>query len=321
MGASAIAPQIRKGSVTVTISEAQSAIRRLKKERDIFVLAHVYQGREILEVADFSGDSYALSVAASKVSNRRVVMCGVRFMAETVKLLSPEKTVYLANADAGCPMADQLDAGRLAKAMAKYPGHRVVCYMNTTAEIKSMSEVCVTSSSAVKIIKALDSADILFVPDCNLGAYVAGLVPEKNIRLINGGCPTHAIASAADVAAARAAHPGAPLLVHPECVPDVVAAADYVGSSSGIYDYAVNSDSREFLIGTETSIAEHLQYACPDKRFYYLNGKMMCHNMKATTLMDLHSCCMGTGGEEITPPPEIIDSARKCIDRMIELGG
>ncbi|MDR1589373.1 MAG: quinolinate synthase NadA [Oscillospiraceae bacterium] len=305
----------------MTIAQIQEKIRALKKDRDICVLAHVYQAREILEVADYTGDSYAVSVCARKSPSGSVVMCGVRFMAETVKLLSPEKTVYLANPEAGCPMADQLNAARMKAAMEKYPGHAAVCYMNTTAEIKAMCEVCVTSSSAVKIIGAMDNPNILFVPDCNLGAYVADRLPEKTIRLINGGCPIHAAIDAGDVAAARKKHPGALLLVHPECVPDVVAAADYVGSSSGIYDYAVKSDNREFLIGTETSIAEHLQYACPDKRFYYLSKRMMCHNMKATTLMDLYHCCAGDGGEEITMKPELAASAKRCIDRMIELGG
>jgi quinolinate synthase len=218
-------------------------------------------------------------------------------------------------------MADQLSAERMRAAMEKYPGHATVCYMNTTAEIKAMCDVCVTSSSAVKIIKDMDEQNILFVPDCNLGAYVARRVPEKTIRLINGGCPTHVAVNAADVARARREHPGAPLLVHPECVPDVVEAADYVGSSSGIFDYAVKSDNREFIIGTEASIAEHLQYACPDKRFYYLSNKLVCPNMKATTLMDLYHCCRGDGGEEITIPEEIFVSAKRCIERMIELGG
>jgi quinolinate synthase len=305
----------------MTVAQVQDAIRALKKERGICVLAHSYQAREILEVADFTGDSYALSVSAAKAPAERVIMCGVRFMAETAKILSPEKTVFLANAGAGCPMADQLSADRLRAAMAKYPGHAVVCYINTSAEVKALCDVCVTSSSAVRIIRAMERSDILFVPDCNLGAYVAGQVPEKNIRLINGGCPIHAAVGAGDVAAARREHPGAPLLVHPECVPEVVEAADYVGSSSGIYDYAVRSDSRELIIGTETSIAEHLQYACPDKRFYYLSHKLMCQNMKATTLMDLYHCCAGDGGEEITMSSELIASAGACIDTMIELGG
>jgi quinolinate synthase len=305
----------------MTIAQIQDEIRALKKERDICVLAHSYQAREILEVADFTGDSYAMSISAGKTPSERVVMCGVRFMAETVKLLSPEKTVYLANPGAGCPMADQLSVDRLRAAMEKYPGHAVVCYINTTADIKAYCQVCVTSSSAIRIIRAMDEREILFVPDCNLGAYIAKHVPEKTIRLINGGCPIHAAVNAGDVAAARSEHPGALLLVHPECVPDVVAASDYAGSSSGIYDYAVKSDNREFIIGTETSIAEHLQYACPEKRFYYLSKKLMCPNMKATTLMDLYHCCAGDGGEEITMPPELIASARKCIDRMVELGG
>ncbi|MDR2664805.1 MAG: quinolinate synthase NadA [Oscillospiraceae bacterium] len=305
----------------MTISQVQDAILTLKRDRDICVLAHVYQAREILEVADFTGDSYALSVEAGRTENSRVIMCGVRFMAENVKLLSPEKAVYLANPSAGCPMADQLGAERMRAAMEKYSGSTAVCYMNTTAQIKAMCDVCVTSSSAVKIIKAMDEQDILFVPDCNLGAYVARRVPEKTIRLINGGCPTHVAVGSADVERARREHPGAPLLVHPECVPDVVEAADYVGSSSGIFDYAVKSESREFIIGTEASIAEHLQYACPNKRFYYLSNRLVCPNMKATTLMDLYHCCQGDGGEEITIPEAIFAPAKRCIERMIELGG
>ncbi|MDR0861234.1 MAG: quinolinate synthase NadA [Oscillospiraceae bacterium] len=305
----------------MTISEVQERILKLKREKDICILAHSYQAKEILEVADHTGDSYKLSVLAARDMKKTAIMCGVRFMAETVKLLSPEKTVYLANTEAGCPMADNLSADRLRAAIDKYPGHTVVCYINTTAEVKTLSDVCVTSSSAVKIIEKLESDDILFVPDCNLGAYVAEQVPKKNVRLINGGCPIHAAVTAADVAAAKAAHPNALLLVHPECVPDVVSQADYVGSTSGIYDFAVKSDNREFIIGTEISIAEHLQYACPEKSFFALSKKLMCHNMKATTLMDVYHCLNGDdGGDEIILPPELIVSARKCIDEMIRLG-
>lgn len=304
----------------MTTREVQDEILRIKKEKDICILAHVYQAKEILEIADYTGDSYALAVAAGKVQNKTAVMCGVRFMAETVKLLSPGKTVYLANADAGCPMADGLSTERLQKAIDKYPGHAVVCYINTTAEVKTMSDVCVTSSSAVKILRAMPEKDILFVPDCNLGAYVAAQVPEKTVRLINGGCPIHAAVTASDVKAARDRHPGALLLVHPECSPDVVSLSDYVGSSTGIFDYAVNSDNKEFIIGTESSIAEHLQYACPDKRFYPLTRTFMCHNMKLTTLMDVYHA-VKSGGEEIIMEAEFITKARKCIDEMIRLGG
>ena len=305
----------------MTINEVQNEIQRLKKERDICILAHSYQAREILEVADFTGDSYALSVAAAKVQSKTAIMCGVRFMAETVKILSPGKTVFIAHEDAGCPMADGLSAERLKSAIDKFPGHAVVCYINTTAEVKTMSDVCVTSSSAVKILRAMPQNDILFVPDCNLGAYVASQVPEKNVRLISGGCPIHAAVTAADVKAAKAAHPNALLLVHPECIPDVTELADYVGSTSGIYDFAVNSDNREFIIGTENSIAEHLQYACPDKRFYPLSKKLICHNMRLTTLMDVYNCVRGDGGAEITMESELIAASRKCIDEMIRLGG
>ncbi|MDR0906912.1 MAG: quinolinate synthase NadA [Oscillospiraceae bacterium] len=305
----------------MTIREVQDEIIRLKKEKNICVLAHSYQAREILEVADHTGDSYKLSVLASEDEKPTAIMCGVRFMAETVKLLSPEKTVFLANTEAGCPMADGLSAERLQKAIDKYPNAAVVCYINTTAEVKTLSDVCVTSSSAVKIIKAMPQTEILFVPDCNLGAYVASQVPEKTVHLINGGCPIHAAVSAADVAAAKAAHPDALLLVHPECVPDVVNAADYVGSTSGIYDFALASDKKEFIIGTEISIAEHLQYAAPEKKFYALTKKLMCHNMKATTLMDLYHCLRGDGGDEIILEPQLITDAVKCIDEMIRLGG
>jgi quinolinate synthase len=304
----------------MTISEVQEEILRLKREKDVCVLAHSYQAREILEVADHTGDSYKLSVSAARDGKKTAIMCGVRFMAETVKLLSPDKTVYLANAEAGCPMADGLSAERLDKAIEKYPGHTVVCYINTTAEVKTRSDVCVTSSSAVKIIKAIDNDNILFVPDCNLGAYVASQIPEKTIRLINGGCPIHAAVTYDDVLAARARHPNALLLVHPECVPDVVAAADYVGSTSGIFDYAVNSAQSDFIIGTEMSIAEHLQYACPTKNITVLSKKLMCHNMKTTTLMDLYHTLSGDGGDEIIMDAQLIADARRCIDEMIRLG-
>jgi quinolinate synthase len=218
-------------------------------------------------------------------------------------------------------MADGMSAERLQKAIDKHPGYTVVCYINTTADVKVLSDVCVTSSSAVKIINAIDNPDILFIPDCNLGAYVASQVPEKNVALVSGGCPIHAAVTAHDLAAAKSEHPDALVLVHPECVPDVVSRADYVGSTSGIYDYALASDKSEFIIGTEISIAEHLQFAAPEKKFFALTKKLMCHNMKATTLMDVYHCLLGIGGDEIVMAPELIASARKCIDEMIRLGG
>lgn len=305
----------------MTIKEVQDEIIRLKKEKDIGILAHSYQAREILEVADFTGDSYALSKMAASAPQSSFIMCGVRFMAETVKLLSPEKKVVLSHPLAGCPMAEQFTAEEILSLKMQYPDSIVVAYINTTTALKTVCDVCVTSASAVKIVSALPERDILFVPDCNLGAYVAKALPEKNIHLVQGGCPVHAAITAAEAEQAKLRHPNAELLVHPECIPSVTAQADYVGSTTGIMNYAINSPGSEFIIGTENSIVEHLQYTCPEKRFYPLSVNLVCQNMKATTLIDVLNCCKGTGGEEIILPPDVLTKARRCIDKMIALGG
>ena len=305
----------------MTIKEVQDEILRIKKEKDICILAHSYQAREIIEIADFTGDSYQLSRMAATTPNKTVVMCGVRFMAETVKMLSPEKTVILSNSVAGCPMAEQMDKELIEGIKAKYLDYTVVAYINTTASLKTVCDVCVTSASAVKIVKQIENKNILFIPDCNLGAFVAKQVPEKNIKLLQGGCPIHAAVTKKDAETAKALHPNAELLVHPECVPAVAEMADFVGSTTAIMKYAQNSDKKEFIIGTENSIAEHLQYMCPDKNFYLLSKGLICQNMKATTLVDVLHCVQGTGGEEIELDADTITKARKCIDKMIELGG
>jgi len=302
------------------IHELQEDIRKIKQQQDVCILAHSYQAREIIEVADFTGDSYALSVAATKASQNTVVMCGVRFMAETVKILSPEKNVYLANGNAGCPMAEQMEPEMLKYIKKQNPEHTVVAYINTTAELKALCDVCVTSSSAVKIVKRLESPNILFIPDPNLGDYVSKQVPEKNVKLLQGGCPIHAVVTPDDVKKAKEAHPEALLLVHPECVPSVVAQADFVGSTSAIMDYAKASAAMEFIIGTEISITEHLQYTCLDKKFFNLSHNMLCPNMKITTLVDVYNAVCGDGGEEIQLSPSLIIDAKKCIDEMIRLG-
>lgn len=302
------------------IKDIQEEIIRLKKEKDICILAHSYQAHEILEVADYTGDSFQLSVMASKAPQKTIIMCGVRFMAETVKLLSPDKTVYLVNPDAGCPMAEQMDREIISVVKQKYPDYTVVAYINTTAELKTICDVCVTSSSAVKIVNKIENDNILFIPDCNLGDYVAKQIPSKNIKLLNGGCPTHASVDKKDVELARVQHPNALLLVHPECQPSVCEGADFIGSTSAIMDFAKKSDAKEFIIGTELSIAEHLQYECPDKRFYYLSQKLMCRNMRVTTLVDVLNCVQGISGEEMVMDDETIRQARRCIDKMIELG-
>ena len=303
----------------MNIRYIQNEIIRLKKEKDICILAHSYQAKEILEIADYTGDSYKLSVDASRVSNQNIIMSGVRFMAETCKLLSPEKRVFLPNPDAGCSMADQMDRELISQVKEHYPDHTVVAYINTTADLKTICDVCVTSSSAVEICRKIPNDKLLFIPDCNLGAYVASQIPEKEFKLLSGGCPIHACVNTDDVKKAKALHPDALLLVHPECKPDVCAMADYIGSTSGIMNYAVNSDMKEFIIGTEIGIQEHLQYQCPDKRFYYLTQKLICPNMKSTTLVDVYNCAAGLGGEEITLDNETITKARKCIDEMIRL--
>lgn len=301
------------------IRDIQDEILRLKKEKDICILAHSYQSHEILEIADFTGDSYALSVKAAKVPNKIVIMCGVRFMAETVKVLSPEKKVYLAHPEAGCEMADMMDKQLISQVKEKYPDYTVVAYINTTSELKTICDVCVTSSSAVQIVKNVENDKILFIPDCNLGAWVAKQVLEKHIKLLSGGCPVHAAISASEAEYAKKLHPNAKLLVHPECLPEVTALADYAGSTSGIMEYAKNSNAKEFIIGTENSIAEHLQYECPDKQFYVMSSGLICRNMKLTTLVDVLNCVKGCGGEEIVLGDEIINGAKHCIDEMIRL--
>ena len=304
----------------MALKDIQEEILKLKKEKDICILAHCYQSPDILEVADFVGDSFALSVSASKVTNKTVIMCGVRFMAETVKILSPDKKVILANGDAGCPMAEMMDKELIEQVKEQYPDYTVVAYINTTSELKTVCDVCVTSSSALKICKSLDTDKILFIPDKNLGSYIAKQLPEKEIKLLSGGCPTHARMGISDVKKAKAAHPEALFLVHPECVPEVVAEADYVGSTTGIMNYAKESDAKEFIIGTESSIVSHLQLACPDKMFYPLSKDLVCHNMKLTTIVYVLNSVKGIGGEEIELDEDVRLGAKRCIDKMIELG-
>lgn len=299
----------------------QQEILRLKKENDICILAHSYEPREVCEVADFTGDSYALSVKAKNVKNQTVLMCGVRFMAETVKILSPEKRVILSHHNAGCPMAEQFTPDDILALKEKYPQAAVAAYVNTTAQLKAVCDVCVTSSSAVKIVSSLPQKDIIFVPDVNLGSFVAANCPDKNIILMQGGCPRHAMITKGDVLAAKAAHPDALFLAHPECKPEVASLADYVGSTAGIMKYALNSTAGEFIIGTENSIVSHLQFDCPEKRFYPVSKALICSDMRLTSLPQVYLCCTGKGGEEITLDSEIMEKARRCIDKMIEYGG
>lgn len=302
------------------VSDIQKKIIKLKKERDICILAHCYQNPEILEVADFSGDSYALAVKASQVKNQTVIMCGVRFMAETVKILSPDKKVILSHPDAGCPMAEQLDKELIIQAKEQLPDYTVVAYVNTTTDLKTVCDVCVTSSSAVKICEKIENDKILFIPDPQLGNWVAKKLPQKEFKILGAGCPTHYQMTVQDVEKAKAAHPKALLLVHPECKSEVTKLADYAGSTTGIMDFAKQSNQEEFIIGTENSITTHLQLACPDKKFYQLSKECICPNMKLTTIVDVLNCCKGMAGEEIILDENVRLSAKRCIDEMIRLG-
>ena len=305
----------------MTTREMQDEIIRLKKEKDICILVHAYISHDIVEVADYVGDSYGLSKQAAAAPQKNVLMCGVRFMAETCKILSPEKRVYLSHSEAGCPMAEQIDKELIEAYKEKYPGVPVVAYINTTAELKTVCDVCVTSASALKIVKNMDAEKILFIPDRNLGGWIKENCPEKQIDLMNGGCPTHARMSISDVERAKAAHPGAKLLVHPESRKEVVDQADYAGSTTGIMKYARESEAKEFIIGTENSIVSHLQMECPDKRFYELSQECVCRNMKLTTLADVYNMVKYGEAEEIIMDEETRLAAKKPIDKMLQLGG
>lgn len=301
------------------INNLQQQILKLKKERDVCILAHSYVAHDITEIADFTGDSYALSLKAKTAPQSTIIMCGVRFMAETVKMLSPNKRVLLAQADAGCPMAEQMTYAQLKTMKEEHPDYSVVAYINTTAELKTLADVCVTSSSAVKVCRNLDNDKIIFIPDINLGTFVKEQIPEKKFIIFNGGCPIHAKMTLADVQRAKSNHPDALFLVHPECPKEVADCADYVGSTAGIMEFAANSKAKEFIIGTENAIVEHLSHDCPDKLFYPLSKELLCTNMKLNTLPQVLNCILGRDGEEILMSEEMRKSAVKCIDKMIEL--
>ena len=304
----------------MTIRQIQDEILKLKKEKDVCILAHSYQTPDICEIADFVGDSYALSVKAQGVENKNVLMCGVRFMAETAKILSPEKRVYLSHKDAGCPMAEQFTKDYVLAHKKRFPDHKVVAYVNTTAELKTVCDVCVTSSSALKIVKNMDADKILFIPDINLGSYIAEKCPEKDVKLLRGGCPVHGGIKEQEVLSAKKEHPNALFLVHPECTPDVTKHADMIGSTKDIMDFARSSDAAEFIIGTENSIAEHLSLEMPQKKFYTLSKNFICPDMKLTTLTQVLEFLKTGKGEEIVLDEETLTGAKKCIDEMLRLG-
>jgi quinolinate synthase len=299
----------------------QEEILRLKKEKDFCILAHAYQTHDIVEIADFVGDSFGLSQQAQNAPQKNILMCGVRFMAETAKILSPEKRVILSHPNAGCPMAEQLTLDELKKLREQYPDHAVVAYINTTSELKTLCDVCVTSASALKIVKQIPQKKIIFIPDCNLGGWIAEQVPEKEFVFIEGGCPIHTRITEKDVLRAREQHPEALILVHPECVSDVTKHADFAGSTTAIMSYVAKSDAKEFVIGTDNSIVSHLSFDFPDKKFYKLSKICVCHDMCLTTLADVYNCLNDNGGEEIVLDEQVREGAKRCIDNMLSYGG
>lgn len=302
----------------LTTRELQNEILRLKKEKGVCILAHAYQTHDIIEIADYVGDSFGLSKQARDAKENTILMCGVRFMAETVKVLSPEKKVILSHPEAGCPMAEQLSVDELKRLKADLPNATVVAYINTTAELKCECDMCVTSASAVELVKTLDNNEILFIPDPNLGSFVKKAVPSKKYHFINGGCPVHMAISYDEVSNAKSKHPNAMLLVHPECKKEVTQCADFVGSTTAIMGYVGKSDAEEFIIGTENSIVEHLKFEYPKKKFYPLSKKCICSDMKLTTLVDVYNCLLGIGGEEIVLDEYTLTNARRAIDNMLK---
>ncbi|PYG85035.1 quinolinate synthetase [Ruminiclostridium sufflavum DSM 19573] len=298
--------------------ELVNNIKKMKIEQNAVIVAHSYQADEVQEIADVVGDSFALSQFCASNTADTIVFCGVHFMAESAKILSPEKTVLLPEINAGCPMADMVTAEDLREAKKKYPEAAVVCYINSSAEVKAECDVCCTSSNALAVIKSINKKDILFVPDQNLGSYVAKMVPEKNIILWEGYCITHHKIKAEEVLKMKEMHPDAILLVHPECKPEVALIADFVGSTKQIIDYAKNSEQCKFIIGTEMGVLYQLKKDSPDKTFYLMSNGLICPNMKKTSLKSVHDA-LAYKRYEINLGSDIINRASHCLNKMLEV--
>lgn len=294
-------------------------IKKLKKERNAVIVAHMYQNDDVQAVADMVGDSYALSKYCTNRPENTIVFCGVDFMAESAKILSPEKTVLIPVANAGCAMADMITAEQLIEFKKQYPGYAVAMYINSSAAVKAESDVIVTSSNALKVISGMEEKNIIFGPDRNLGSFIAKQCPEKNIVLWNGFCPTHHLIKRDDVIKIKETYPKAELLVHPECSPEVTELADYAGSTKGIIDYAAASECEEFIIGTEVGVMYQLKKNNPDKKFYIMSEELICPNMKKTTLESIVNC-LEKGEHEISVPQDVAEKAKKALNRMLELG-
>lgn len=293
----------------------------LKKRNDAVVLAHYYVAPEVQAAADYVGDSFYLAKLAVKLSQKTIVLAGVEFMGESVKLLNPSKTVLLPEPQADCPMAHMVQKMTVDAARAQYGEDlAVVCYVNSTVKIKSWSDVCVTSSNAVKIVSELPQKHVLFIPDRNLGRYVAEQVPDKHIILNDGCCPRHEAISLEELRDLKAAHPAAKVLAHPECTEEVLAEADYIGATSGIIGYAEKSDASEFIIVTVQGVLYELEQRCAgqNKRFYVTTTPPTCADMDRVTLEKVVSCLKTGAGEVELPPVDQAERAKLVLDRMLE---
>ncbi len=293
-------------------------INQLKKAKNAVILAHYYAPAEVQELADYVGDSFYLAKVAKASDADIIVFCGVSFMGESAKILNPDKKVLMPDPSADCPMAHMVRDGLIAEMREKYDDLAVVCYINSTAALKCQSDVCVTSSNAVKIVKALPNKNIFFIPDKNLGRFVAESVPEKNIILNDGYCPIHVCITAEQLSAEKRAHPGAPVLSHPECEAAVLSLSDFVGSTADIIKYAAESDAREFIICTEDGVEFKLVTDNADKKFYFPNPCPKCRDMKLNTLESLLRA-LEAEENEIMLSEEIRQRALLPLDRMLEL--
>lgn len=300
------------------IESLKQEIAALRKERNAVILAHNYQRDEIQALADFCGDSLGLSKQAAKTDADVIVFCGVHFMAESAAILSPHKTVLLPVQEAGCPMADMIDVPRLRELKLRYPDAMVVTYVNSSAAIKAESDVCCTSANAVKVVQSVNARQIIFTPDRNLAHYVSRFT-DKQVIPYEGFCPTHILINPEAVKRAKAEHPNAMFVAHPECLPEVVNLADHVSSTSGMYSFVKNSNAKEFIIGTEMGILYRLRKENPDKKFHLPAKHILCPNMKMTTL-DWLAQSLRYMQYKVEVPEDIREKAWRALDRMLEVG-
>ncbi len=293
-------------------------IQALKKEKNAVILAHYYVPDEVQEIADYIGDSFYLSKVAATTDADVLVLCGVSFMGESARILNPEKTVLLPDMEADCPMAHMADREKIQELKKQYEDLAVVCYINSTAELKTCADVCVTSANALEIVRALPNRHIFFIPDENLGRYVASKIPDKHFIFNDGHCPVHARLSREAVERAKKEHPGAEVLVHPECVPEVLALADYIGSTSGIIRYAGGSSCKSFIICTEEGVLCELKKRNPDRQFYMVTDDFRCPDMKKVTL-DKVLKVLEEGCNRVEVDPELFRTSMRPLERMLEL--